>query len=198
MIITEKIQHHKDKAKMLQEKFNNLVDSIANAFYEREVWRDENSKLKPKSESNVMHAAYCLAMMIAPRSRYSFDVEYNLHQATEWKSKPEVKYDYFYIHDSKNFKNRFGSTHAVYVVRKKNIKLLGEQCKEAWKYAVSKSSRPTTLGFKEWVDQTSCDDIVNILYKIHENKIDVVTNRKLYLKDIVIIYPSKPHKNFHF
>jgi hypothetical protein len=196
MLIKDKISQHRDKAKMLKDKYDNLVDKIANAFYEREVWRDENSKLKPKSEKDIMNAAYCLALMIAPRTRFSMDVPYTIHQAEEWKTTPTVYYDYFYIWDEQ-FKDRMtGSTPCVYLVRKKNLKLLKKECKEAWKYAVGDSS--TTLGFKDWLEQATPDDILPFMFRVYENRIDVVTDRKLYLKDIVIIYPNKPFKNFHF
>lgn len=195
MHIKDKISEHKDRAKMLKEKYDDLVDKIKNAFYEHEDYWDKTSKQKPKTEHAVMNAAYCYAMMIAPKSQFSFDIDYTLNQAEEWRSDPKVYYDYFYIWD-KTFENRFGSTKPVYLARKKNIKLLEKQCKKAWMYAVKEEK--TTLGFDDWLNKSTPDEILSLFYRVYEKRIDVITDRKLYLKDIVIIYPSEPFKNFHF
>ena len=137
-MIKDKIEHHKHKIKILQEKYNKLVNSIKEAFYEREDYWDENSKVKPRTESAVMSAAYCLAMMNAPRSKYSFDIDFRIHRAEIFRSEPKILLDYFYIYD-KNFENRFGNTPSVLLVRKKNIKVLTETCLKAWKHAVNDS-----------------------------------------------------------
>ena len=196
-MIKDKIKELKENAKMLEDKYNKLVNSIKEAFYEREDYWDENSKVKPRNESAVMSAAYCLAMMNAPRSKYSFDIDFKINRAEIFRSEPKILLDYFYIYDKK-FENRFGNT-PVLLVRKKNIKVLTETCLKAWKHSVNDSSRSSTiLGFKEWLDATSCDEIVSILHQVLEDRIDEVNDKKLYIKDVIIIYPDKPFKNYHF
>jgi hypothetical protein len=195
-MIKDKIQHHKDKVKQLQEKYNNLVDSIKNAFYQREDYFDENSKFKPKSESAIMSAAYCLDMMIKPKSGYSFDVGFIIRRAEVFKSDPKIFLDYYYLHDDR-FKTHSG-TPSVFLLRKKDIKIFEDECFKAWKYVVNKSYDSTKLGFKEWVEATSCDDIVSILHEVLEERIEEVSDSKLKIKDVIIIYPSVPFKNYHF
>jgi hypothetical protein len=197
-MIKDEIKKLKENAKMLEDKYNKLVNSIKEAFYEREDYWDENSKVKPKTESAIMSAAYCLAMMNAPKSKYSFDRGFNIHRGEVFRSEPKILLDFFYIYD-KTFENRFGTTPSVLLVRKKNIKVLTETCLKAWKHAVNKSfSDSTILGFKEWLDATSCDEIVSILHEVLEDRIDEVNDKKLYIKDVIIIYPSNPIKNYHF
>jgi len=197
MHIKKEIKDHREKAKALKKEYDSLVESIKNAFFEHEDYWDKNSKIKPKTELARMNAAYCLAMRKAPKSGFSFDLNYNINQANEWKSDPKVHYDYFYVWD-KYFENRFGSTKAVLLVKKKNIKLLKENCKEAWKHAVNESfSGSTTLGFEEWLERSTPDEILSKMHSVYEGSIDVITDRKLYLKDIVIIYPHNPNKLFY-
>lgn len=53
-MIKDKIKELKENAKMLEDKYNKLINSIKEAFYEREVYWDENSKVKPRTESAVI------------------------------------------------------------------------------------------------------------------------------------------------
>ena len=131
-----------------------------------------------------------------PRGKYSTD--FNINQGKIWSNKEPDKYlPYFCVYD-KDFEN-FGSTKAVYVLRKKNIKELEELCQEMWVKEVSNSPRPNTkLGLSDWLNETTPDKIIELLEEHLGDRIDVVTERKLKIKDIVIVYPHKPRKRRFF
>lgn len=195
MLITEEIQSQKEELKRLQEKYKELIDGIKNAFYEHEDYFDKTTPMKPKSETAVMSAAYCFASMKHPRTQYSFDRGFTINRAEVWKSNPKVYLDYWLVY-ADDFKTENG-TSPIRILKKKDIKILEDTCKEAWKYAVNeKFSKSTVLGFNEWLEQTSCDIVIEILHEIYEDRIIEVTEKKLYIKDIVIIYPTKPFRNF--
>jgi hypothetical protein len=184
------------EVKRLSEKYNTLVESVKDAFYEYENYFEKTGKIRPSSKSDLMSAAYCLAMAIAPRSKYS--VNFNISQAKTWKKEPAEYFPNFYIYDEREFGGHNG-TKAVHVLHKKDLKVLDEICKELWIKEVGNDFRPKTLlGLEDWMQQTSVDDILNLMQEHLEGRVDVVTERKLGIKDIVIIYPYKQNKKHYF
>ena len=170
----------------LKERYKNLVSDIKKVFYAKEDYWDENSKMKPRNETARMAAAFCLAMDNCPN--YSFDLRIN--QATVWKSNPSEYLDKWYVYSDRF--ERYGSTSPVIIIKKKNLKILDEICKEMWVKEVSASYRPnTTLGFEEWLEKTSVDKILELIQKHMNNRVDIVTDRNLYIKDIIVIYPHQ-------
>ena len=195
-MLKDKIQDMRSEVKRLSERYNILVENIKDSFYEHENYFEKTGKIRPNSKSDLMSAAYCLAMAIAPRSRYS--VEFSINQATAWKKEPKEYFPNFYIYDERKFGGHHG-TKPVHVLKKKDLKILDDICKELWIKEVGNDFRPKTLlGFEDWIEATSVDDILRLMREHLENRIDVVTERKLGIKDIVVIYPQEPNKSFLF
>jgi hypothetical protein len=196
-MLKDKIQEMRSEVKRLSEKYNALIENIKDSFYEHESYFDKTSKKKPGNKSDLMCAAYCLAMAIVPRSKYS--VEFRISQSKTWNKEPVEYFPDFYIHDERNFGNHHG-TKAVHVLDKKDIKILNDICKYIWIKEVGNDFRPKTLlGFEDWLKQTSVDDILSLMQEYLEGRVDVVNERKLGIKDIVIIYPNdKPKKTYFF
>lgn len=191
-MIKDEIERTKSKLSNLKENYKNLVKDIKDIFYDKvDCWADDSPR-KPRGETAMMQAALSLVEGRSPR--YSFYL--NVRQAKDWgKDKKDVWLDYWVINQDR-FKDRNG-TPATIVIRKKNIKLLEEICKELWVKEVSASYRPnTTLGFKEWLEVTNVDKILELmqenLNEHKDNRVYLVTDRNLYLKDIVVIFPKKP------
>lgn len=191
-MIKDEIAQAQYKLSNLKERYKNLVKEIKETFYDKEDYWDENSPRKPRNESSKLQAALCLSEGRCPRSSYDL----NIRQAKEWvKGKEGDWLDYWTIYQDR-FKDSNG-TPATIIIRKKNIKLLEETCKELWVKEVSASFRPnTTLGFKEWLEATSVDKIFELMCEnLNEHKntrVNLVTDKSLYLKDIVVIFPNNP------
>lgn len=130
-----------------------------------------------------MSAAYCLAQESCPR--YSYNL--NINKAEEWNSNPAKYIEKWYLYSDK-FKTESG-TYPVIIIKKKNIKLLEDICKKMWVKEVSENH--TTLGFEDWLKNVSEDKILNLMHEHMNNRVDVVTDRNLYIKDIVIVYPHE-------
>lgn len=186
MLITEKIQSYKSEINRLQERYKELVSDIKNTFYEHTEYFDKTTPLKPTSDTAIMSAAFCFANGRCPRSKYNLDIR----RADVWKSEPKAYLDYWLVYPDEFNSN--GLKTPTRILRKDDIKILEDDCKEAWKYVVNgKFGKSTVLGFSEWLEKTSCDKIIEILHEIYEDRIIEVTEKKLYLKDIIIIYPEK-------
>jgi len=176
----------------LKESYKNLVQKIKETFYEGIDWRDKESPRKPRGETSKMSAAYCLAQGNCPR--YSHDLR--ISKAEEWKSNPAKYIEKWYLYSDK-FKTESG-TSPVIILKKKNIKLLRDICREMWVKEISNYYSPNTLlGFEDWMKEVSEDKILKLMLEHMNNRVDVVTDRNLYLKDIVIVYPHVV-KNYNY
>lgn len=179
-MIKRRIDKLKFELKYAQDNYNNLVNDIKKTFYEKDFWL-EDSKRKPKSDFAKMQAAYSLLKEESPK--YNFELRINRAEDCDTK-KP---LNYFYIYDE-HFRS-FGTLSPVICVFKRNIKELKEICHKAWIKEVSKRYDYVTDSFEDWLNNISNDDLLKLL--VCNKKIFLVTDRKLYLKDIVIILPKK-------
>jgi hypothetical protein len=140
-----------------------------------------------------MLAAFCLAEeKVEMRSKYS----YSIRQSQKWGSgnKHEGYHDYFFINQEK-YKEHGGMVPPTILIRKKNIKQLKDICQKIWVYEVSASFSPnTTLGFEEWLESKSNDDILELLYdwgRKNKREVKCITDASMYVRDVVIVYPKK-------
>lgn len=190
-MIKDEILQTQIKLARLKENYKKLVDDIKKVFYDKEDYWDENSLRKPRNEAAKMQAALCLAQ--GKTERYSFDL--TIRKAENWISKDNrVQLDYWVVNQEK-FKDN-GTTPPTIIIYKKNIKLLRSECRDLWIKEVANSYRPKTLlGFEDWLKQTSVDYILELMFDSENEiseRIHLVTDKNLYLKDIIIIFPRKP------
>lgn len=189
-MIKDKIESLTSELKHLKIRYKNLVNDIKETFYEKKEYFVDDSPRHPQNEKAKMSAAYCLATNYCPRG--SWDLKVN--KAQEWNSKLIKHIEKWYIYSDK-FETPNG-TKPVILLKKKNIKLLDELCKEMWMTEVKNEfgSNRTTLGLKEWLIEKSDDYILELLYEHINGRIEVVTDRGLSIKDVVVIYPfDKKH-----
>lgn len=189
-MLKDKIAYAHYELSNLKESYKNLVKEIKETFYEKEDFWVEDSPRKPRDESSKMQAAICLAQSNCPR--ISFDL--HIRQAREWNKGKEDNWLDYWVVNQERFKDESG-TPATIIIKKKNIKLLTEICRELWVKEVSASFRPnTTLGFQEWLEDTSVDKIFELmqesLNKHKDSRVYLVTDKNLYVKDIVVIFPK--------
>jgi len=185
-MIKDEITLAQHELSRLKEQYKNLVQKIKETFYEKEEYFVEDSPRKPRGETSKMSAAYCLAQGKCPRGSYDLRIS----KAEEWKSNPTKYIEKWYLYSDK-FKTESG-TSPVIILKKKNIKLLRDICREMWVKEISNHYSPNTLlGFEDWMKDVSEDKILNLMHEHMNNRVDVVTDRNLFLKDIVIVYPHE-------
>jgi hypothetical protein len=193
-MIKDEILSAQSNLKRLKERYKKLVIDIKETFYNKEDYWADDSPRKPRDEKAKMQAALCLAQ--GASERYSFDLD--LRKAENWISRDNrVKIDYWIVNQER-FKDN-GSIPPTIVIHKKNIKLLQDECKKLWITEVGSSFRPKTLlGFEDWLNNTSVDYILELMFDSEEEiseRIHLVTDKNLYLKDIVVIFPKSPKFN---
>lgn len=194
-MIKDEIAHTQHKLSKLKKDYKNLVSRIKETFYKKEEYFVEDSPRKPEDESSKMQAALCLVEQKCPRIKYDLDIR----KAREWvKGGDYITFDYWVINQDR-FKIG-GITPATIIINKKNIKSLEDICRELWVIEVSNSK--TIIGFKEWVEVNSVDRILELmmenLNQYENERVYLVTDKNLYLKDIVIIFPSQPKNKLIF
>jgi hypothetical protein len=198
-MIKDEIKYKQQELVRLKQKYKTLVEDIKKTFFDKvDYWVDDSPR-KPSGEKYVLQAALCLVEGKCPR--YSFNLD--LRQAKSWAKGKEDKWlDYFIINQERfDFGNGIPAT---IVIRKKNLKLLTDICQKLWVKQISDSFGPKTkLGFEEWLDETSVDKILELMienFNSHKgNRVFHVTDKNLYVKDVVIIYPQKIiHSNSFF
>jgi hypothetical protein len=190
-MIKDEIKYAQRNLADLKMRYKNLVKEIKETFYDKVRYLDDDSPRKPKNEQQKLQAALCLVEGRCPRSRYNFDIR----QAKTWKKgEPDVWLDYWYINQDR-FNNNSGIPPTI-VIKKKNLKLLKDICKELWIKEVGASFRPnTTLGLEEWIEKTDVDKIYKLmcenLNEVRDTRVNLVTDKNLSIKDIVVIYPER-------
>lgn len=186
-MIKDEILQTQRKLARLKESYKKLVDDIKKVFYDKEDYWDENSPRKPRNEAAKMQAALCLAQGETPR--YSFDL--TIQKAKNWISKNnQVQLDYWIVYQE--IFEYGGGISPTIIIYKKNIKLLREICKKLWIQEVNNSY--TTLGFEEWLEATDVDKIFELMsngLNKDSKRFHLVTDKNLYLKDIIVIFPHK-------
>ncbi len=195
-MIKDEISIAQANLKRLKERYNKLVIDIKETFYDKEDYWTDDSPRKPKNEKSRMQAAICLAQ--GASERHSFDLD--LRKAENWISRDNrVQLDYWIVNQDR-FKDN-GSIPPTIVIHKKNIKLLRDECKKLWIKEVGSSFRPNTLlGFEDWLEATDVEKILELMFdSFNENdeRMHLITDKNLYLKDIVVIFPRQPKFNFH-
>lgn len=184
-MIKDKVSSLQSQLLILKKSYNDLVTRIKEVFYEKEDYWVENSPRKPRTDSARMGAAYALLSGKCPQ--YSFD--YGINKAEVWKSNPKQYIEKWCLYDER-FETTRGTSPVIFLY-KKNIKLLDELCLKVWIKEVSVDRmRPNTLlGFNDWLEQTSDDDILTLMQEYYDDRVFLINDKKLYLKDIVIVYP---------
>jgi hypothetical protein len=196
-MIKDEIKYAESNLSQLKCKYKELVIDIKKVFYEKVDYWDDNSPRKPKNDKQKFQAALSLVEGRCPRISYDL----NISQAKSWKNESYVWFDYWTIHQE-----RFDCGNGILattIIRKKNIKLLKDICKDLWIKEVSASYWPNTVfGLDEWIEKTDVDKIYELMCKhLNEHKktrVNMVTDRSLYLKDIVIIYPENRGINHNY
>lgn len=190
-MIKDEIRQAQNNLARLKETYKKLVSDIKNTFYDKENYFVDNSPRKPRTEVAKMQAAVCLAQGKA--EKYSFEL--NIRRAEKWESRDNrVQLDYW-VANQERFKNSSGIEPTI-IIEKKNLKLLSQICRNLWVKEVGNSFRPNTLlGFEDWLSQTSVDDIFDLMINSineKEERMFLVTDKNLYIKDIVVIFPRRP------
>jgi len=187
MTIKEEIQNKKDELTYLKDQYAELIESIKEACYRVSLFSEDN-KHKPDSDEDIMKAAYHYSRKECVRMFNTVNINRG-RKHLKSRGNDFVYEDYWTVYIEKSF-----NSYPIYILRKKNIKVLGDICKDLWKIAINNKygETKTELGFKEWLDTTDVDDIIELMKNEECNlDFDLVTERKLYLKDIIIIYPYK-------
>jgi len=185
-MIKYEIQNTQQELSRLKAKYKKLVSEIKERFYDKVDYWEENSPRKPRGDKQIMQAAICLLEGVCPNYNFQLDVR----RAEEWvRGGDNIPLDYYYTNQDKfDYGNGIPPT---IIIKKKNLKLLKEFCKKAWLKAVDDGE--TTLGLNDWVNSVNIDKlfsiICNSLNNHKTNRVHLITDRNLYIKDIVIIYP---------
>jgi hypothetical protein len=192
-MIKNEIESTKIKLANLKETYKVLIKDIKETFFEKKEYFVDDSPRKPRNESQKFQAALCLAQENCPRSRYDLEIR----KASEWKNyrdKETIWYNYYLI-NQKRFEGRNGIS-ATIIIRKKNLKLLKEICTGIWAKEVGSSYRPNTiLGFEDWLEKVEIDKLYELICRSFNEKnserIILVNERSLSVKDVVVIFPNK-------
>jgi len=191
-MIKDEIQSAKYNLARLKESYKNLVKEIKETFYDKVEYFVDDSPRKPRGEKEKMQAAICLAQNKCPRSSYDLTIR----QAKEWHKGKESKWLQYWIVNQDRFKDHSGTTGATIVIKKNDLRLLKDICKELWIKEVSNSFSPNTLlGFENWLEKTHVDKIYDLmcenLNEVNSTRVQLVTDRSLFLKDIIVIFPKR-------
>lgn len=191
-MIKDEISEMQSRLSFLKERYKDLVEKIKDVLYEHEVYLDKTSKKKPKCDKDIMSAAYSIVIGSAPHHKYDL----NINRAKLWnkgKSDHETPLDFWYVY-SDRFKDFHGTTSPVIVLHKKHLKSIDKDYLiKAWASEVSVDrSRPnTTLGFNDWIKEVSIDDLFDILSENMKDRVEIISEKSLGVKDIVVILPVK-------
>jgi len=186
-MIKNRIENTKNKLKRLQQSYDDLVEKIKETFYEKKEYWVKNSPRKPNNDTAKMSAAYCLLTEKCP----GFYSDLKIQLSKNWDTKESL--GYWLLYD--DFFSSGSGTTPVKLIFKKDLKKLEEICKSMWIISVSKSYNGTTLGFNDWKKSVNSDDLFKLMQEHMNGRVYIINDRKLFLKDIVIVLPYE-NKNF--
>lgn len=185
MTLKDDIKNTQEELRRLKEEYKSLCDTIKNTFFDRKDFFDKESPLVLKDEENTMKVAYCLS----ERQCY-YQSRYGLNSRRPYKNWETKERGNIFIVGEDRDPFSHSQSEGKTLVRLKHIKELKEICMKIWIKEVGASYSPnTTLGFDDWLEKTSNEEILKLMKDIDHEKVILINDPSMKVRNIVVIHP---------